>query len=93
MEFGLNGGGLLNGPGAFQHRFLILIFPRNYGTGTPFLAERAEARQDFFSFFSFFFAPGSRLGIFPRLIALENAPAFGDEGDEESYPRKTRKPW
>jgi hypothetical protein len=29
--------------------FLFLIRVRGYGTGTPFLAERAEARQAFFS--------------------------------------------
>jgi hypothetical protein len=44
----------LKTPGAFQHVFLILIFPRSCGTGTPFLAEWAEARQDFFSFFRIF---------------------------------------
>jgi hypothetical protein len=51
MEFGLSGGVLLNTRGAFQHCFLILIFPRGYGTGTPFLPEPAAARQDFSSFF------------------------------------------
>jgi hypothetical protein len=44
----------LKTPGAFQHVFLILIFPRSYGTGTPFLAEPAAARQDFFSLSDFF---------------------------------------
>jgi hypothetical protein len=29
---------------------LFLFFPRSYGTGAPFLAELAQARQDFFSF-------------------------------------------
>lgn len=36
--------------------FLFLFFPRSYGTGTPFLAEWADARQDFFSFLRCFFA-------------------------------------
>jgi hypothetical protein len=44
--------------------FLFLFFPRSYGTGTPFLAERAEARQDFFSFFNFFFAAAIATGYF-----------------------------
>jgi hypothetical protein len=61
MEFGLNGGVWLKTPGAFQHSFLIPYFPRGYGTGTPFLAEREEARQDFFSIFRFFFATAGRL--------------------------------
>ena len=64
MEFGLNGGVLLKTPGAFQHRFLIFAFPRSYGNGTPFLAESAEARQDFFSFLDFFIAAAVALEYF-----------------------------
>jgi hypothetical protein len=43
----------LKTPGAFQHRFLIRIFPRSYGSGMSFLAERAAARQDFLAFLDF----------------------------------------
>jgi hypothetical protein len=47
----------LKTPGAFQRRFFrILFFLVIMGTEAPFLPERAEARQDFFSFFRFFLA-------------------------------------
>jgi hypothetical protein len=54
----------LKTPGAFQHVFRILIFPRSGGTGTPFLAEKAEVRQDFFSFFRFFLRLAFASGYF-----------------------------
>ena len=72
MEFELNGGVLLKTAEAFQHRFLILIFPRSYGTGTPLLAEPAAARQDFLAFLKFFLATVVASGIPTRKLPWKN---------------------
>jgi hypothetical protein len=51
----------------------VLFFSSSCRTGTPFLTEGAEARQDFLAFFRFFLESSHHYGIFPRLIALEIA--------------------
>ena len=87
MEFG-EGWISLKTPGAFQRRF---SFFSSYRSGMPFLAEGAEASQDFFSF-KFF--PRD----FPSLRDISAPNSLGNRGPVLSLfrfghsPAKTREP-